>query len=301
MVHHKAPHRNWQPDAAHAEMYEDVDIPVPDTFDDDYDTRSRAAREARMRIDRDLTGVDLKEPVPEGLTPAEEKHWKYQRYIKDYLRCVASVDDNIGRLLDYLDAEGIADDTVVIYTSDQGFFLGDHGWYDKRFMYEESLRMPFVMRYPAEIPAGTVVDAMATNLDFAPSFLDYAGLDPTDRMQGRSLREVVTGAEPPADWPEAMYYRYWMHHDNDHNTTAHYGIRTRRYKLIYYYGDPLDATGSYGPRTEPEWELFDLDADPRELRNVCDDPAYAEVRRDLETALERLQAEAGDTAYTVPA
>ncbi len=233
MVHHKAPHRPWEPDDKHQHMYDDIDIPLPPTFDDDYANRSNAAKNAKMRIESDLHEYDLKQDVPEGLSSQEEKVWKYQRYIKDYLRCVASVDDNVGRILDYLDHDGLAEDTIVIYTSDQGFFLGDHGWYDKRFMYEESLRMPFVMRYPKEIPAGSVVGTMATNVDFAPTFLDYAGLQSTERMQGASFRGIAAGEEPDTGWPTAMYYRYWMHLSH-HNVPAHYGIRTPRYKLIYY-------------------------------------------------------------------
>jgi arylsulfatase A-like enzyme len=293
MVHHKAPHRPWEPDDKHQHLYEDIDIPLPPTFDDDYENRSNAAKNAKMRIESDLYPVDLKEDVPEGLTPAEEKRWKYQRYIKDYLRCVASIDDNVGRILDYLDEQGLAEDTIVIYTSDQGFFLGDHGWYDKRFMYEESLRMPFLMRYPREIPAGSVVEAMVTNLDFAPTFLDYAGLEPADRMQGCSFRRIVAGDEAPPDWPTAMYYRYWMHLAH-HNVPAHYGIRTLDHKLIYYYGEALGTTESLDEPTEPEWELFDLQADPMELRSVYGDPAYADVQQALTDELYRLKAHYAD-------
>ncbi len=293
MVHHKAPHRPWEPDEKHQHMYEDVDIPLPATFDDDYAHRSNAARNAKMRIERDLTFTDVRADVPEHLTPAERKNWLYQRYIKDYLRCVASIDDNVGRVLDYLDQENLTEDTVVIYTSDQGFFLGDHGWYDKRFMYEESLRMPFLMRYPREIPAGSVVDAMVTNVDFAPTFLDYGQLEPGERMQGRSFRGIAAGEVPPADWPEAMYYRYWMHLSH-HHVPAHYGIRTARYKLIYYYGEALGTTESIDTPTEPEWELFDLETDPMELRNVYADPSYADVAHDLTAELYRLKQEYRD-------
>lgn len=293
MVHHKAPHRPWEPDDKHQHLYEDIDIPLPPTFDDDYTNRSNAAKNAKMRIESDLYPVDLKADVPEGLTPAEEKRWKYQRYIKDYLRCVASIDDNVGRILDYLDEQGLTDDTVVIYTSDQGFFLGDHGWYDKRFMYEESLRMPFLIRYPREIPAGSVIEAMVTNLDFAPTFLDYAGLEATERMQGRSCRDIAAGEPAPEDWPTAMYYRYWMHLAH-HNVPAHYGIRTLDHKLIYYYGEALGTTESIDEPTEPEWELFDLKADPMELRSVYGDPAYAEVQQALKDELYRLKAQYGD-------
>ena len=196
MVHHKAPHRHWEPDEKHAHMYDDIDIPEPQTFNDDYTNRASAAEAATMRIERDLIAEDLKQPVPEGLTPAEEKSWKYQRYIKDYLRVVASVDDNVGRLLDYLDSEGLTDDTLIIYTSDQGFFLGDHGWYDKRFMYEESLRMPLIMRYPREIEPGTNNQDMILNLDFAPLFLDLAGIEQPAEFQGRILPINVAGRNP---------------------------------------------------------------------------------------------------------
>jgi len=293
MVHHKAPHRPWDPDEEHQHMYEDIDIPLPPTFDDDYSNRSNAAKHATMRIESDFTHRDLKLDVPDGLSAAEEKHWKYQRYIKDYLRCVASIDDNMGRLLDYLDDEGLTEDTIVVYTSDQGFFLGDHGWYDKRFMYEESLRMPFLMRYPREIPAGSVVGALATNLDFARTFLDYAGVTPSEEMQGRSFRSVVAGNDAPGDWPHALYYRYWMHLA-DHGVPAHIGIRTQTHKLIYYYGEALGTSASIDIPTDPEWELFDLVNDPMELRNIYDDLANAGLVQELTGELYRLKEEAGD-------
>ncbi len=294
MVHHKAPHRPWVPDERHATMYEEIDIPAPPTFDDDYSNRSEAARHATMRIESDLTATDLKVAVPDGLTAAEEKNWKYQRYIKDYLRCVASVDDNVGRLLDYLDAEGLSEDTIVVYTSDQGFFLGDHGWYDKRFMYEESLRMPLLMRYPREIPAGAVIDPFVSNLDFARTFLDYAGAEPSSEMQGQSFREVVASNNAPVGWPDALYYRYWMHLA-DHDVPAHIGIRASTHKLIYYYGEALGTSASIDRPTTPEWELFDLQADPQELTNAYNDPANAELVRDLTAQLYRLKDEARDT------
>jgi arylsulfatase A-like enzyme len=284
LCHHKAPHRRWEPDDKHAHMYDDIDIPEPPTFNDDYSHRASAAAAATMRIDRDLDEKDCKGEPPAGLSPQEVKQWKYQRYIKDYLRCVASVDDNIGRMLDYLDEEGLAEDTVVIYTSDQGFFLGDHGWYDKRFMYEESLRMPFVVRYPREIEPGSVNDDICLNNDFAPTFLDYAGLPIPDDMQGESFRSVLRG-ETPADWRQSMYYRYFMHLAH-HGVFAHYGVRTKRYKLIYYYEEePMP----------PEWELFDLEKDPLEMHSVYDDPAHSDVVEELKAELKRLREEVGDT------
>ena len=246
-----------------------------------------------MRMEH-LNARDLKADVPGSLTKQEETSWRYQRYMKDYLRCVASVDDNVGRLLDYLDAEGLTDNTIVVYTSDQGFFLGDHGWFDKRFMYEESLRMPFVVRYPRGIEAGGVRRDMVLNLDFAPTFLEYAGLAIPADMQGRSLRPLFAN-ETPDDWRTAIYYRYWMHCDADHNVYSHYGIRTRQHKLIHYYGEALDANGARDMPKTPEWELFDLQADPFELNNVYARPEYQDLARTLTEELTRLQTSLGDT------
>ena len=294
MVHHKAPHRPWEPDEKHAHLYDDVTIPEPETFNDDYRHRATAASVARMRIDRDLKPQDLKQPVPSGLSPEEEKSWKYQRFIKDYLRCVASIDDNVGRLLDYVDQEGITDNTVVIYTSDQGFFLGDHGWFDKRFMYEESLQMPFLVRYPAEIAPGTVIDAMALNVDFAPTFLDLAGALVPLFMQGHSLRPLWQSFVPD-DWRQSMYYRYWMHMDSIHGVYSHYGVRTLRYKLIYYYAQALGTSGSTDDSKPPEWELFDLEKDPYEMHSVYANPEYAGVVDELKQELTRLRNKVQDT------
>ena len=306
MCHHKAPHRAWDPDAKHAHMYDDVDIPEPETFNDDYATRSPAATEATMRIDRDLTRRDLKVPPPAGLkgpalaewnstkdTEMEVtvngetkklsgtalKKWKYQKYIKDYLRCIASVDDNVGRVLDFLDTSGLATNTIVIYTSDQGFYLGDHNWFDKRFMYEESLRMPFLIRYPGQIKPGTTSDAMVVNVDFAPTFLAYAGLAAPKEVQGRSFKPVLAG-RTPENWRTEMYYRYY-HYPADHRVQPHYGIRTQRYKLIYF--NRIDA-----------WELFDLATDPHELKNLYADPAQTGTMKQLKADLARLRVELDD-------
>ncbi len=295
MTHHKAPHRPWDPDEKLMHLYQNTDIPEPETFHDDYSNRASAAKEAKMRVDRDMTDRDLKYPVPEGLTAAEEKQWKYQRYIKDYLRCVASIDNNVGRMLDYLDQEGLAENTIVVYTSDQGFFLGDHGWYDKRFMYEESLRMPFVMRYPREIEAGSINDDMILNLDFAQTFLDCTNVDQTDEMQGRSFRPLMNG-KTIEDWRTSMYYRYWMHLAH-HHVYAHYGLRTHDHKLIYYYADGLGTPGSADDPKPPEWELFDLKKDPHEINSVYDNPDYSEIQAQLTSELYQLQAQFGDQPY----
>ena len=295
LCHHKAPHRPWYSDEKHAAMYLNEDIPEPETLYDDYQNRVSAAAAAEMRVGPHMDSTDLKCEVPKELPEMALRKWAYQRYIKDYLRVVASVDDNVGRMLDYLRDEGLDENTVVIYTSDQGFFLGDHGWYDKRFMYEESLRMPFILRYPREVAPGSTNDDIVLNVDFPSLFLDLAGVPVPEAFQGRSFRPLLQGAAP-ADWRDGMYYRYWMHKAH-HNVYAHYGIRTKRYKLIYYYADALGQAGAIDETYEPEWELFDLQEDSRELRSVYDDPAYAEVRDALQKELHRLQAEVGDVRY----
>ena len=209
--------------------------------------------------------------------------WKYQQYMKDYCAVIKGVDENVGRLLDYLERIGELDNTIIVYTSDQGFFLGEHGWFDKRFMYEECQRTPLLVRYPKAVKAGTRSDALAMNIDLAPTFVEMAGLDVPEDMQGRSLREVLTsGGATPADWRTGVYYHYYEY-PSWHSVKRHYGIRTRDHKLIHFYND-VD-----------EWELYDMQRDPHEMRNVYDDPAYAEVRARLHAELERLQQECGDT------
>lgn len=301
MLHHKAPHRHWEPDSAHKAQFADRWIPEPPTFWDTYATRTDALRENRQRIADDLTRYDLKLPQPPNLRPEEVwpwrgvipdtvtttvrgetvtltgeplVRWKYQRYMRDYLATVQSLDDNIGRVLAYLDRTGLARNTIVIYTSDQGFFLGDHGLFDKRFMYEESLRMPFVVRWPAGIRAGTRVDAMALNVDFAPTFLDAAGLPAHAQMQGRSLLPVLRGGTP-AGWRTSMYYRYY-HDPGHHNTRAHYGVRTTTHKLVYF-------------NRKDQWELFDLVKDPLELHNLYGQPGFDAITATLKAELQRLK------------
>jgi arylsulfatase A-like enzyme len=215
---------------------------------------------------------------PEG---AELTEWKYQRYLKDYLRCVAAIDDNLGRLLDWLDNMGLTDNTIVIYTSDQGFYLGEHGWYDKRFMYEQSMRTPLIIRYPDGITAGQVADALVVNLDTAPTLLDYAGVSVPPEMQGRSLRSLTDGPAPD-DWRQGVYYHYYEYPHGWHSVRPHYGIRTERYKLIHFYGD-LDV-----------WELYDLEMDPHELMNVYGNDEYAGITQALLEQLRSLQREFGD-------
>jgi arylsulfatase A-like enzyme len=298
-VHHKAPHRRWEPGEAYKHLYENEEIPLPETFDDDYAGRP-AAEAARMRIMGDLAESDVKAVPPPGLAGAALKNWNYQRYIKDYLRCVASVDASVGRLLDYLDKTGQAANTIVIYTSDQGFFLGDHGWYDKRFIYEHSVRMPFLMRYPAELQAGSVREGLLTNLDFAPTLLDFAGVPAPAGMQGVSGRAMLRGKQP-ADWQTTFYYRYWDH--GGHNVCAHYGLRTPTHKLVYFHPAAVSWGGVKNgpPHLSPYWEMFDLVNDPNELRNIYGDPAQAAVQARLHAELDRLQAKYGDAPLHAPA
>jgi arylsulfatase A-like enzyme len=211
-----------------------------------------------------------------GLEGEELTEWKYQRYMKDYLRCVASIDENVGRVLDFLDGTGLSKNTIVVYTSDQGFFLGEHGWYDKRFMYEESLSMPLLVWYPEEVPAGTLNDEMVLNLDFAPTFLDYAGVAIPPDIQGRSLRPLLKG-QKDGDWRKSMYYHYYEYPHGWHDVKKHYGIRTQRYKLIHFYDD-IDA-----------WELYDLQRDPDELLNLYDSEDYQGIVEDLKKELRVLR------------
>jgi arylsulfatase A-like enzyme len=301
MLHHKAPHRAWEPDEKHRAQFADRWIPEPDTLFDSYATRTDALRENEQRIADDLTRRDLKlEPPPdldgkartawlnvkptevtvnrEGkpvtLTGEPLTRWKYQRYMQDYLATVQSIDSNTGRLLDFLDANGLSKNTIVIYTSDQGFFLGDHGMYDKRFMYEESLRMPFLVRWPAVIKPGARSDAIGINVDFAPTFLEAAGLQVPASMQGRSLMPLFKGGTP-ADWRTSMYYRYY-HDPGHHNTRAHYGVRTRTHKLIYFW-------------KKDQWEMFDLEHDPLELHNLYGVPEHDKVTAGLKAELAKLK------------
>ena len=302
LVHHKAPHRPWVPDEKHKHLYPVGSIPEPSTLFDDHSTRSQAVRGVRMSVADDLGADELGEELPDELRGPENREarmrWKYQRYLRDYLQCVQSIDDNVGRLLDVLDEEGVSDNTVVVYTSDQGFFLGDHGWFDKRLMFDESLQMPMMIRWPSVIPAGGTCDAMVTNVDFAATFLDMAGLKlPTS--QGRSFLPLLRGEQVP-DWPTAIYYRYWEHDDPYHHAPAHYGVRTKDFKLIHYYGAGLGVPGSSERLFESEWELYDLQKDPEELVNVAEDPAFAETRAALTAELAELQRHYADLPYDGP-
>ena len=331
MCHHKAPHREWEPHPKNRNLFNE-DIIVPETFDDDYKNRAKAAAEAKMRIKDDMKYADLGLVQPEGGSEVGERvrpemshrkipnpdnvsklrlidkdtgevytfktkeelgQFKYQRYIKRYLRTIASIDESVGELLDYLDDNNLAQNTLVIYTSDQGFFLGEHGWFDKRFMYEESLQMPFLARFPEKIPGGQINESLACNIDFAPTFLDVAELKIPTYMQGSSLLPLMTG-KLPKNWQTVVYHRYWMHRDPDHNAYSHYGIRDKRYKLIYWYNEGYELPGTNHGGEDREWELFDCQEDPLELFNVYSDPRYRNVVQQMKLALTIKMSEIGD-------
>ncbi len=312
MCQYKAPHDRWDNAPRFQDWYREGPLPEPPNLLDDYQNRFSHAGTVWSTMERIVPDRYLYHIPPEevaGMDRNEMRSFVYQKFIAQYLRCAQAVDDNVGRLLDYLDQNDLAENTVVIYTSDQGVFIGEHGYFDKRFMYEESLRMPFLIRYPKEIPQGMISEELVENTDFAPLFLDYAGAGTPDFMQGQSFRSILRG-QTPVNWKQATYYRYWMHMSH-FAIPAHYGIRTKSYKLIYYYGEPLGmADTEYvrrwvegSPRiksTEPEWELFDLVKDPHEMNNVYADPEYAEVVVKLkQLLLERKQA-IGDTDEKYP-
>jgi arylsulfatase A-like enzyme len=318
MMHHKAPHREWEPALKYLGHFDNIQFPIPETLFDDHSGRGTAAREQdmsiaiSMRMDGDLkmwrettnsaatkqgtygrltdeqrkvwdayynrVMKELDDANPQG---AELVKWKYQRYLQDYLGTILSVDESVGRILDYLKETGMDKNTIVVYTSDQGFFLGEHGWFDKRFMYEISYRTPLLIRWPGVTQPHSVNRNIVSNLDFAQTFLDAAGIPlPTD-MQGASLVPLLKG-NTPDNWRKEHYYHYYAYPDW-HMVKRHYGIADERYKLIHFYFD-ID-----------EWELYDLEKDPNEMRNVYNDPAYAEVREDLHKRLLDLREKYGDS------
>lgn len=308
MMHYKAPHRNWMPASEKLTMFESDYFPFPETFYDTYEGRN-AARQQEMSVGENLTlGSDLKTvgqwdtipPVELARMTKDQRiawdsvyspltrdfsskmpvgkaliEWKFQRYMRDYLKCVASIDDNVGRILKYLEKTGQIENTIIVYTSDQGFYLGEHGWFDKRFIYEESLRTPFMIRYPKIVPEKLKIsDAMIQNLDFAPTLLEMAGLDFPGDMQGESFIDVLTGKKQ--SFKSSIYYHYYEY-PGGHSVKRHYGIRTERYKLIHFYDD-ID-----------EWELFDLRTDPNEMKNLIEDPEMAVTVEMLKQELNKLQ------------
>lgn len=302
MVQHKAPHREWDPALRDLNFDNGRKYPEPETLFDDYSGRGRAEHEQDMMIASTMSPLDMKLVPIQSMTEAQRKEWdayygprneefrkanpqgkalvswRYQRYMHDYLGCVKAVDDNVGRLLKYLDETGLATNTIVVYASDQGFYMGEHGWFDKRWIFEESLRTPCLIRWPGVVKAGSKNKDIVSNLDFAETFLQAAGQPVPAEMQGRSLVPVLAG-KTPDDWRKSFYYHYYEY-PAVHSVHRHYGVVTDRYKLVYFY--------------EPEmnyWELFDLQKDPHEMRSVYGDPAYAKTQKELETELARLRKE----------
>ena len=297
----KAPHRDWRPDSMFHELFTDFDFPLPETFEDDYEGRL-AASENMMEIGNHLNRRDMKQVPPPGLSRRDSmrwlaygdkgqywspndslkgdalKYWKYQTYIKDYLRCVAGVDRAVGSVLDYLEENGLSENTIVVYTSDQGFYLGEHGWFDKRWRYEESFKMPFLIKNPRTIEAGTTSDAMVMNVDFAPTLLDMAGLDIPAQMQGKSFKGAFEGDDK--NKRKSVYYHYYEY-PIWHKVQPHYGVKTDRYKLMHFY------------YSMDEWELYDLKTDPNEMRNIYAE-APAELIESLKKELESLRKEYKD-------
>ncbi|WOF44616.1 sulfatase [Sphingopyxis indica] len=321
LIHHKAAHRNFMPALRHITKYQGVTFPVPANYFDDYKGRKAAAAQ-EMNIYRDMyEGHDLKMTVAKGsarlrynrwpgafdrmthdqqaqwdaamqadndkmnaanLSGRDLALWKYQRYMQQYLGTIAAVDEGVGKVLDYLEESGLAKNTVVIYTSDQGFYLGEHGWFDKRFMYEESLRTPFLIQYPGHIRPGTKIAAPIQNIDYAPTFLDLAGVKGPDTIQGRSLVPLF-GGRTPANWRKDIYYHYYEF-PGFHSVRAHYGMRDDRYKLIRFYSDDINA-----------WEFYDLKRDPHEMHNRIDDPAMQGRIAAMKTRLVALRRQYGDS------
>lgn len=315
MLQHKAPHRNWMPALRHVNRFDSVQFPLPETYFTHHEG-SLASKDQLQTIYKDMyEGHDLKMTAKKG-SPAlawnpwktdfermtEEQRtawdsayqakndafhdanlsgralaeWKGQRYLQEYLSTIVSVDEGVGRVLDYLDENGLSENTIVIYTTDQGFYLGEKGWFDKRYMYEESLAMPLMVRYPGHIKAGSQIEALTQNLDFAETFLDYAGVEIPEDMQGQSLRPLLEDTMLGSDFRNAIYYHYYDY-PAFHMVKKHYGIRTDRYKLMHFYDD-IDT-----------WELYDLEEDPKEIHNQIDNPQYDSVEAQLREQLIQLQ------------
>lgn len=292
MYQHKAPHRNWQPGPKYLNKYDDVTLPEPATLFDDYKGRTLAAYQQDMTIAETMNHGDLKLHTPNNLTPPQRKiwetaynpknqdfrkanlqgkdlvRWKYQRYVKDYLRCIASVDDGVGQMLAYLKDAGLEKDTLVIYCSDQGFYLGEHGWFDKRWMYEESLRTPMLVRWPGVVKPGSRNADIVSPIDFAGTFCEVAGIDSPKDLHGRSMVSLLQG-KTPKDWRQSFYYHYYEY-PGSHYVRRHYGVADGRYKLIHFYEKDV-----------AQWELFDLKSDPSEMKSVYGTAKYMETQNRL--------------------
>lgn len=356
LLHHKAPHRNWQANLKYLGMYDDVEFPMPENFYDDYATRGSAARTQKMSVTRDMRWeqdfkvpemLDLNNPDSKDsynalmgeinrMTPEQRSawgryyfprnrrlleaqlkgkdldNWKYQVYIRDYMSVIASVDESVGRVLDYLDKNGLTDNTMIVYTSDQGFYMGEHGWFDKRFMYEESLRTPLIVSYPGHTKPGSVCNRLVQNIDYAPTFLALAGVQQPKDMPGRSLVPVLNNGDNVKNWRQSIYYHYYDY-PTYHMVRKHDGVRTERYKLIHFYGKGgldavsenkyqnvpgtreygtmkgLESIGYFEPKDEAVdyCELYDLQTDPHEQNNIFGKPGTEKIMKQLQRELDK--------------
>ncbi len=299
LLQYKAPHREWSPDEKYTDLWENEELPYPSTFNDDYYTRELTAGNTEMSMDY-FSREDMKLSPPDSLSEKEKRRWlsfgfkrdeiveldrnvtpeenkklRFQTYIKDYLATIKSVDDNIGRVLEYVKDSNLEDNTIIIYASDQGFFIGEHGWFDKRFMYEESIRMPFVIKYPGVIKPKSVNDDIITNIDFAPTILEMANVESPNSIQGKSFFKNLV-RKKSKDWRQSMYYHYYEY-PFYHHVQPHYGIRNEKYKLIHYYYD-IDV-----------WELYDLKNDPNELNNIISSKKHEKLIHKLKNELYELK------------
>ena len=317
MHHYKAPHDYFDNAPRYESYLADVNIPEPDSlWDQGKNFGSLATRGAEDELLHHIgTSIGSRNPrrsylgdlpklypneFPKDFDPAnftddENKRFAYNAYLKKFLRCVKGIDDNLGRLFKHLEVTGQLDNTIIIYTGDQGFMLGEHDYQDKRWMYEESQRMPFLVRYPESVPAGQKIDTIIENVDYGPMMLEFAGAEIPESVQGRSFKSILETGKEPEDWKQEAYYRYWMHMAH-HDNPGHMGIRTKTHKLIYYYGCNYDG----GYRTPPGWELYDLVNDPKEMTNIVDDPASAELVKDLKERLAKLRKDVGDDGSHYP-
>ena len=318
MHHYKAPHDYFEHAHRYNKYLADVEIPQPESLHEPHSPKfgSIATRGYQDELVRHIgTSIgnrnprrsyaqDLPQKFPQDypadydsskLSDRQIKDMAYNVYLRKYLRCVKGVDDNLKRLFKYMDETGIMDNTVIIYTGDQGFMLGEHDYQDKRWMYEESMRMPFLIRYPAKIKAGSRTDAVVGNVDYAPTILDFAGVKKPLYMQGHSFKSICETGNEPANWTNEAYYRYWMHMAH-HDNPGHVGIRTKQFKLIYYYGADYQGIN----QTPPAWELYDMKRDPHELNNLYDDPSYIDKMKDLKKRLAALRKRVGDNGEDFP-
>jgi len=323
MHHYKAPHDLFEFAPRYKDYLEDTFIPEPASLYDNENNGSVGTKGYNDELihiigssvshRNTIRNMGMHMKIDQDIPDPEYTKLAYQEYLKRYLRCVKGVDDNLARLFDYLKKEGLWENTIIVYTGDQGFMLGEHDYIDKRWMYEESMRMPFIVHYPAKIKADQRTDAIINNTDFAPTLIEMAGGTVPEYMQGKSFKTILETGQEPEGWKDATYYRYWMHMAHRHANPAHFGVRTKDYKLIFFYGrywvDTDDPNAEWNKKswgndftrhTPPAWELYDLRKDPKEMNNVYDNPDYAQVKVMMKEKLKALREEIGDTDEDYP-